>query len=108
MNIERGEVLACLAAADGGSVTIRVHVQPRASRCSVLGLHDGCLKIAVTSPPVDGKANGAVAGFLAKILAVPRRQVILASGHSSRRKVFLVTGKSMEAIREHLESLLEK
>lgn len=100
--------MPCLAPGRDGAVMVLVHVQPRASRSAVLGLYDGCLKIAVTCPPVDGKANSAVAGFLAEVLDVPRRQVVLASGQSSRRKVFLVTGTSMEAIREHLESVLKK
>jgi len=95
-----------LSANSDGSVMIRVYVQPKASRNSVVGIHDGCLKIAVTSPPVEGKANSAVAGYLAKLLGVAKRDISLSSGQSSRRKVFQVSGKTMEELRVHIASIL--
>lgn len=85
---------------------IRVYVQPKASRNSIVGIHDDAIKIAVTSPPVDGKANRAVALFLAKTLGVAKSGVTLDAGQTSRRKLFKVSGKTMEEIREHIESLL--
>lgn len=87
-----------------GRVTILVYVQPRASRNSVVGLHDGALKVAVTSPPVDGKANAAVSAFLADICKVAKRDVSLVSGQSSRRKTFEIAGRSMEELRVCIES----
>ncbi len=95
-----------LSANSDGSVMIRVYVQPKASRNSMVGIHDGCLKIAVTSPPVEGKANSAVAGYLAKMLGVAKRDVNLSSGQSSRRKVFQVSGKTVEELRGLIESIL--
>lgn len=95
-----------LAEGRDGTVLIRVYVQPKASRNAVVGIHDGAVKIAVTSPPVDGKANQAVAVFLAKTLGVAKRDVTLNTGQSSRRKVFQITGKTMEEIRGHIESIL--
>lgn len=89
-----------------GSLLIRVHAQPKASRNSIIGIHDDALKIAVTSPPVDGKANQAVAAYLAKVLGVAKRDVNLSSGQTSRRKVFQVSGKTMEEVRGLIESIL--
>lgn len=97
-----------LTACNDGSVHVAVYVQPKSSRNGVSGLHDGCLKIAVTAPPVDGKANEAVAAFLAKTLGVTKRDVQLHSGQTSRRKVFYISGTTIEEIRGHIESILEK
>ena len=55
-------------------------------------MHDGRLKVAVTAPPVDGEANAAVIELLAKALGVPRRQVEVIAGASSRRKTVRIEG----------------
>lgn len=96
-----------LTAAKDGTVYLAVHVQPRASRNAVSGIYDGCLKISVTTPPVDGKANTAIAAFLSTLLGVAKRDVKLISGQTSRRKVFQITGATIEALRGHIESILE-
>lgn len=66
--------------------TIEILVQPRASRAKLGPMHDGRLKVAVTAPPVDGEANAAVIELLAKELGIPRRQIEVIAGASSRRK----------------------
>lgn len=96
-----------LTACKDGSVRVAVYVQPKASRNCVCGLHDGCLKISVTTPPVDGKANEAVAAFLAQALGVAKRDVQLHSGQTSRRKVFHISGTTREEIRGRIKSILE-
>ncbi|GAA5784811.1 hypothetical protein YWS52_11310 [Chitiniphilus shinanonensis] len=58
------------------------------------GLYDGALKLRLAAPPVDGKANAALLDFLAQAFAVPRRQVELKSGASSRRKVIRIVGST--------------
>ena len=63
-----------------GAVTFEVRVAPRASRETILGVHAGALKIALTAPPVEGAANEALAKLLAKRLGVPRGQVTLVRG----------------------------
>ena len=75
-----------------GGVELRVLVQPRASRSRVVGEHGGALKIALAAPPVDGAANEALVELLAELCGVPRRQVSLVSGQSSRRKTVRVIG----------------
>jgi uncharacterized protein (TIGR00251 family) len=68
------------------AVEIDVLVQPRASRSRLAGWHDGRLKVSLTAPPVDGEANEALLAFLSKLLSVPRREVRLLRGETSRRK----------------------
>ncbi len=77
-----------------------VLVQPRASRAKIGPVHDGRLKIAVTSPPVDGEANAAVIELLAKALGVPKSRVEIVAGTSSRRKTVRVAGVTKQAIEE--------
>lgn len=75
-----------------GGVELLVQVQPRASRSRVVGEHGGYLKVQLAAPPVDGAANAALLELLADLLGVPRRQVALVSGESSRRKRVRATG----------------
>ena len=77
---------------------IDVHVQPRASRNAIAGMKDGALRIAVTAPPVDGEANAAVVALLAKKLGVPKRDVSVVQGETSRHKVIEVKGISLDEL----------
>ncbi|NOK23771.1 DUF167 domain-containing protein [Corallococcus carmarthensis] len=79
-------------------VELTVLVQPRASRTKVVGEHDGHLKIQLAAPPVDGEANAALVEFIAKMLGVPRRQVTLVAGDTSRRKRLKVQGVDAAAV----------
>jgi uncharacterized protein (TIGR00251 family) len=79
-------------------VRFAVRLTPRAAREHVDGVVDGVLRVRVTAPPVDGAANEALVRLLAAQLGVPRRDVRLASGESSRQKVIAVDGPSAEAI----------
>jgi hypothetical protein len=80
-------------------VRIAVRVQPRASRDALVGVHDGALKIALTAPPVDGEANAALVAFVAAALGVPRRDVRIARGETSKTKVLEVVGVTEDAVR---------
>lgn len=75
---------------------LKLHVQPGASKTEVAGLHGDALKVRVQAPPVDGKANQALVGFLAEIFQIPKKQVHLLSGETGRQKSFLLEGLSME------------
>lgn len=82
-----------VSAGPGGSgVQLVVYVQPRASRTECTGIHDGALRIRLAAPPVDGAANEALVRFLAEKIGVPRCDVRVARGTSSRRKVVVVDG----------------
>jgi hypothetical protein len=80
-------------------VIFRVRVQPRASRDEVGGEWEGALKVRLTAPPVDSKANEALCRLLAECLNVPTRAVRLLSGERSRTKRVEVNGVSAEKIR---------
>ena len=84
------------------TLELAIHLVPRSKRLGVLGTHDGALKVAVNAPPVDGAANEALLDFLAKILKLPKRQVTLAAGASSRRKLVVLSGIEEGALRERL------
>lgn len=87
-----------LAREEGGAVVFSVRVAPRASRSAVLGVHEGALKVALTAPPVDGAANAALIAFLAKALGVPKRDVVIEQGETSRSKRLRVTGVTREQV----------
>jgi uncharacterized protein len=78
--------------ADGCMLTVRAH--PGARKNGVTGIHAGAVKIALTAPPVDGKANEALITFLADALRLPRSRIALAAGATSRTKTVRITGKS--------------
>lgn len=63
-----------------------VRVQPRSSRNRVCGLHGGALKIAVTAPPVEGRANDCIIAYLAKLFNVPKKDLCIKSGSKSKIK----------------------
>lgn len=65
---------------------LRVYIQPKAHRDAVVGLHGDALKIAITAPPVDGKANSHLRAYLARQFRVAKSQVILVRGETSRHK----------------------
>jgi uncharacterized protein (TIGR00251 family) len=67
-----------------------IHVQPRAAKDEVVGFHGGRLKIRISAPPVDGKANRHLIGFLAELFKVPKRDVVLLTGESGRDKRFRI------------------
>jgi hypothetical protein len=92
--------------ADSTSVSLAVHVQPKASRTRIAGLHGEALKLCITSPPVDGKANAAVIQFFAKLFKIPRAAVTLASGEASRDKRLILAGVSMARAEAVLQPLL--
>jgi len=72
--------------------TFAVKVHPRAKKNAVTGEVGDALKLALTAPPADGKANEACVDFFAKLLKVPRSSVTIAAGHASRNKVIRVAG----------------
>lgn len=70
--------------------TLTIRVQPGASRTGVVGGHGEALKVRVTAPANDGKANAELVRFLAKHLGVPSRAVEILAGHHTRTKTVAV------------------
>jgi len=89
-----------------GYPTLRVYIQPRSAKNKCCGLHENGLKLMVTAPPVDGKANKAVRSYLAELIGVKPGGVVLKSGESSRRKVFCFKTLSEQELAERLQLLL--
>jgi uncharacterized protein (TIGR00251 family) len=84
-----------------GTVSFAVRVQPRASSDEILGEHQDGLKIRLTAPPVDDRANQALCKLLAMRLKVPLTAVRIASGERSRTKrveIFGVTAAMVRAL----------
>lgn len=67
------------------------HLQPKASKDEFAGLHGERLKIRITAPPIDGKANRHLTKFLAKQFGVGQRQIIISSGETGRKKTIQIT-----------------
>jgi uncharacterized protein (TIGR00251 family) len=78
--------------ADGCTLAVRVH--PGARKNGVTGIHPDAVKIALTAPPVDGKANEALIAFLADALHLPRARIAIVAGLTGRAKTLRITGKS--------------
>lgn len=82
-----------------GAVVLRVRVQPKASRNDVRIESSGQIRVSLTAPPYDGKANKALRSFMAKTLGLPQSAVQLVHGAKSREKTLEVKGASAEFIR---------
>ena len=85
-----------------GAVSFSVRVHPRAKKTAITGELGDSLKLAITAPPVEGKANEACIEFFAKLLKVPRSSVTIAAGLSSRSKVIRIVGLSAGQVRDRL------
>jgi uncharacterized protein len=83
-------------------ISFAVKIHPRAKENAITGKVGDTLKISLTAPPVDGKANDACIDFLAKLLRVSRSSVTIASGESSRQKLIRVTGITSEELQRAL------
>ncbi|WOT07023.1 DUF167 family protein YggU [Shewanella youngdeokensis] len=69
-----------------GNLLLNLYVQPKASRDQVVGLHGEELKIAITAPPVDGKANTHLVKYLSKAFKVPKGDITILKGLTGRHK----------------------
>lgn len=87
-------------------VRLALHVQPGARRNSVVGVHGDALKIAVSAPPVDGKANDAICSFVASLIGVPARSVSIVAGATARRKIVAISDSSLGEIKVRLDQIL--
>lgn len=86
--------------ADG--VTFAVKIHPRAKKNAIAGEVGDALKLSLTAPPVEGRANQACVEFFANLLKVSRSSITIASGLTSRNKVIRVTGLSAAEVQQRL------
>lgn len=87
---------------NGPDVSFEVRVHPRAKKNAITGEVGDALKVVLTAPPVDGKANEACIEFFAKLLEVPRSSVTIAAGLTSRNKMIRIAGLMSQQMREQL------
>jgi len=88
---------------DGCILPVRVH--PGARTNAITGVHDGALKISLTTPPTDGRANDALIAFVAEWLRVPRSHVTLVTGATSRSKTLRIAAKSAAEVQAALSAI---
>ncbi len=105
MKLETGVVIPIRDTPQGA--TFRVRVQPRARKNAVVGEIGDALKIALTAPPVEGRANDACIEFLAEFLKVPRSSVTIAAGQTSRHKVVRVRGMTAAELADRLRAVTD-
>ncbi len=85
-----------------GAVRFSVHVRPRSSRSAIVGVREGALDVALTSPPAEGAANEELRKLLARALEVNRRDVNIIVGVASRSKLLEINGITPDVAREML------
>ncbi len=89
----------------GGSVLL-LHVQPGARRTAVVGLHGERLKLAVTAPPVDGRANRQIEKLIAGVCGCAVRDVTVVGGHGCRQKRVEICGLPAAEVRQKMTALI--
>lgn len=91
----------------GPRTSLRLRVVPGANRPGIVGRHGDAWKVRVSAPPEDGRANAAVLDLLARALDVPRRDLSLTSGASSRDKIVVLEGVRDDVVEARLTEALE-
>jgi hypothetical protein len=91
-----------LSVSKDSAVTFEVRAKPNAKRSAITGVRDGALEVRVAAPPVDGAANDELIATLALALGVPRRDVHVVRGTSSRIKRVEVRGLGVDEVRARL------
>jgi len=81
-----------------------VRVQPRARKNAIVGELGDSLKLALTAPPIEGRANQACIEFLAELLKVPRSSVTITAGQTSRNKVVCIHGLTATEVADRLRA----
>ena len=87
-------------------VTFQVKVHPRARKNAIAGEVGDALKLALTAPPLEGRANEVCIAFFAELLNVPRSSVTIAAGQRSRNKVIRVVGLTAAQVQNRIASEL--
>jgi uncharacterized protein (TIGR00251 family) len=86
---------------DGCTLQTRIH--PGARKNAITGTHNAALKISLTTPPIEGRANEALIAFLADQLRIPKSRIALITGTTSRSKTLRITGKSAAEVQAALD-----
>jgi uncharacterized protein (TIGR00251 family) len=82
---------------------IKVRVLPRSAENRILRTHEGVFKVKLNAPPVEGRANKALIGFLSKKLGVPKGKVEILTGKRTRLKTVRIQGISLSDVQRRLD-----
>lgn len=91
-----------------GAVRFEVHAKPRARKSKVVGERGDAVEIALAAPPVEGAANEELVRFVGKVLGLPKRDVTLVRGDTSRQKLLAVVGLSVVEVEARLRAAFAK
>jgi len=90
---------------NGTTLALKIH--PRAKRNAITGWMGEALKISLTAPPIEGRANQACIEFLADLLKLPRSSITIAAGQNSRNKLIRISGLSAAEVEARLRKSSE-
>ncbi|HEX7674310.1 MAG TPA: DUF167 domain-containing protein [Bdellovibrio sp.] len=85
-----------------GGVRLHLFIQPKSSKNEVVGSHNGLLKIKITAPPIDGKANECLIEFLSDVFDIPKRDITIIRGETGRNKTVELSGVTAQVAQEVL------
>jgi len=88
-------------------VSFPVQVLPRSSKCALAGVQEGSIRLKLTAPPVEGRANEECLEFLAELLGIKKGQMGIIRGHKSRKKIVQIDGLTREILEARLSLLLQ-
>ncbi len=88
----------------GAAFSVKLH--PRARKNAITGTLGDALKISLTAPPVEGRANHACIEFLADVLKLPRSSITIAAGQTSRNKLIRISGVSAADVEARLRRVV--
>jgi uncharacterized protein (TIGR00251 family) len=75
----------------GEDLILRCHLQPKAASNDIVGIHGDRLKIRITAPPVDGKANEHIIKWFSKLFKVPKNHIVIEQGELGRQKTLRIS-----------------
>ena len=88
-------------------VNLQLRVSPGAKSTAIKGLYgEYAVKLSVTAPPTEGRANAEVERYLARLLRISRSEVSVVKGASSRDKLVFIRGVEPDEIKTRLTTLL--
>ena len=85
---------------EDGAVVVNVWLQPRASKNELVGIHGDCLKIKVTSPPVENRANEKLCDYLAELMRISKSDIGIIKGEKMRKKKVKIYGRTLDDVRK--------
>jgi len=84
---------------------VKIYLQPKASKNEMVGPYRDGIKVKVTAPPIEGKANDALIRFLSKELGISPSSIEIVKGHHSREKTLKISGNLDQELMKKLQIL---